>query len=295
MSVPERRDCCAEGPPLDTLTLGAALLSALLHASWNAAVKAHPKPREAMAAQMITAALMCVPGLWWVGLPPLAAWPWVLMSTALNMVAVMALLKAYEHGGFGTVYPMARATAVLGVAAVAPLLLGDRLGLWASLGVALVASALVLLALDTRRMGASDLPPRALAWTLVSGAFTASYVLADAQGVRHCGSALVYGFTVSITNALAMSWVHRGHGPPWKLVHRHARLGVPAGVVSNVSYLLILWVFMHAPVAAGAALRDTSAVFAMLIAVVWLKEAFPARRLAVVLLALAGVPLLRLG
>ena len=77
---------------MDALTLGAALLSALLHATWNAAVKAHPQPREAMAAQMIIAALLCVPGLWWVGLPPPAAWPWVLLSTSLNMVAVLALL-----------------------------------------------------------------------------------------------------------------------------------------------------------------------------------------------------------
>ena len=271
------------------------MLSALLHASWNAAVKAHPQPREAMAAQMITAALLCLPGLWWTGLPPLAAWPWMLLSVSLNMVAVLALLKAYERGGFGTVYPMARATAVLGVAAVAPLLLGERLSLWASVGVGLVAGALMLLALDKRRASTADFQPGALVWTLIAGLFTAGYVLADAQGVRSSGSALAYGFTVSILNALAMSWLNRGVGSPWALVRRHARLGLPAGLVSNVSYLLILWVFMHAPVAAAAALRDTSAVFAMLIAVWWLKEPLPPRRLVVVALALAGVPLLRLG
>jgi drug/metabolite transporter (DMT)-like permease len=113
--------------------------------------------------------------------------------------------------------------------------------------------------------------------------------------VRSSGSALAYGFTVSILNALAMSWLNRGLGSPWQLVRRHARLALPAGVVSNTSYLLILWVFMHAPVAAAAALRDTSAVFAMLIAVWWLKEPLPPRHLAVVALAVAGVPLLRLG
>lgn len=280
---------------MDALTLGAALLSALLHATWNAAVKAHPQPREAMAAQMIIAALLCVPGLWWVGLPPPAAWPWVLLSTSLNMVAVLALLKAYERGGFGTVYPIARATAVLGVAAVAPWLFGERPGLWASVGIGLVAGALMLLALDTRRASTVDFQPGALAWTLVAGLFTAGYVLADAQGVRSSGSALAYGLTVSIVNAVAMSWLNRGVGSPWQLVRRHVRLGLPAGVLSNTSYLLILWVFMHAPVAAAAALRDTSAVFAMLIAVWWLKEPLPPRRLAVVALAVAGVPLLRLG
>jgi len=64
---------------------------------------------------------------------------------------------------------------------------------------------------------------------------------------------------------------------------------------SMASYLLILWVLRHAPVAPAAALRDTSAVFAMLIAVLWLKEPLQPRRIGVLLLALAGVPLLRLG
>ena len=50
-----------------------------------------------------------------------------------------------------------------------------------------------------------------------------------------------------------------------------------------------------APVAPAAALRDTSSVFAILIAVVWLKEPFTRTRILAVLLAAAAVPLLRLG
>jgi EamA domain-containing membrane protein RarD len=42
-------------------------------------------------------------------------------------------------------------------------------------------------------------------------------------------------------------------------------------------------------------LRDTSAVFAILIAIVWLKEPFTKTRVAAVLLAAVAVPLLRLG
>ena len=56
-----------------------------------------------------------------------------------------------------------------------------------------------------------------------------------------------------------------------------------------------LWVWSHAPVAPAAALRDTSSVFAILIAVVWLKEPFTRTRIAAVLLAAAAVPLLRMG
>ena len=48
------------------------------------------------------------------------------------------------------------------------------------------------------------------------------------------------------------------------------RIVIPVAMASVASYLLILWVWGHAPIAPAAALRDTSAVFALLIAVIWL-------------------------
>lgn len=217
---------------MDTWVFAAALASAVLHALWNAAVKAHPVQREAMAAQMSGAALIALPGLAWTGLPPPAAWPWIALSTAMNMGAVVALLRAYERGGFGTVYPTARAAAVLGVVAVAPLVMGERLRPVALAGVMLVAAALVLLGLDTCRAGAGHLPRAALGWTLAAGALIAVYVLADAQGVRASGSPLPYGFVVSVTNALPIGWLYRRTGAPWQLLRRHARLAVPAAGAS---------------------------------------------------------------
>ena len=301
---------------MDTPLLLCALLSAALHAAWNASVKASPAPAEAMAAQMTAAALIACAGLLVTGLPPTAAWPWIACSTAMNTVAVEATLRAYRQGGFGTVYPIARATSVLVVAATSAWIVGERLGSWAALGVGCVATALLLLARDSTRstrqaaaggafqpaQAASQpgsavvaLPPAALAWTLAAGLATAGYVLSDAQAVRTAGSPWAYCFAVSVTNALAMAWRQRALGGPITLLVRHARTGLPAGAVAMVSYALILWVYTRAPIAPAAALRDTSAVFAMLIAVVWLKEPLPARRLAIVALALAGVPLLRLG
>ena len=117
----------------------------------------------------------------------------------------------------------------------------------------------------------------------------------DARGVRLSGSALSYGFTVSIVNALTMSWRVRKFGSPWQVVRRNWRVSAPAAVASMISYLLILWVWTQAPIAPAAALRDTSAVFAILIAVIWLRERITPARLAAVILAAAAVPLLRLA
>lgn len=271
----------------------AALLSALLHAGWNAAVKAAARPSEAMAGQMMIGALLGLPALFWTGLPQAGAWPWLLGSTVTNMVTVTALLRAYALGGFGVVYPVGRAVSVVLVVPMSTWLAGDRLGPAALGGIALIVAALGLLA----RSATVDrtFTPKALAWTLGAGLATAVYVLCDARGVRAAGSPWAYGFTVSITNALAMAWRQRGLGAPWVIMRRNVLVSGPAAVASMVSYILILWVWTHTAIAPASALRDTSAVFALLIAIGWLREPFTRLRVIAVLLATAAVPLLRLA
>jgi drug/metabolite transporter (DMT)-like permease len=273
--------------------VAAALLSAVLHAGWNAAVKASPRPAEAMAAQMLVSAALSLPFLLWTGLPGPAAWKWVAASTLTNTVAVTALLKAYERAGFGLVYPLVRALSVVLVVPMATLLAGDRLGPMALVGVALIVAALGLLAHGAGRD--RGFSPRALLWVGVAGVATAVYVMCDAWGARAAGSPWAYGFVVSITNAAAMCWRSHHLATPLRLLGAHWTVAAPTAVASVASYLLILWVWSLAPIAPSSALRDTSSVFAILIAVVWLREPFTASRILAVLLAAAAVPLLRLA
>lgn len=278
---------------METTHVAAALLSAVLHAGWNAVVKASARPTEAMAAQMLVGAVMVLPALLWTGLPALASWPWIAASTLMNVVTVSALLRAYTLGGFGIVYPVVRAVSVLLVVPLAALLVGDRLGSGAIAGVGLIALSLAMLAYGAG--SGRDFSPQALAWTLATGLSTAAYIACDARGVRLAGSAWAYGFTVTITNAIAMGWRQRRVATPWRLIWSNAALAVPAAIAAVVSYLVILWVWTQAPIAPASALRDTSAVFAILIAAFWLKEPFTPSRLLAVVAAASAVPLLRLG
>jgi hypothetical protein len=105
-------------------------LSAVLHAGWNATVKAHVKPTEVMTAQMVMSALLGLPALLWTGLPNAAALPWIAGSTSINLVIVTALLRAYGLIGFGTAYPVVRALSVMLVTPLATLLSGELLSAW---------------------------------------------------------------------------------------------------------------------------------------------------------------------
>ncbi|MDP1841261.1 MAG: EamA family transporter [Reyranella sp.] len=275
------------------IDVAAALLSALLHAGWNAAVKANRNPAQAMTAQMLLGAILVVPALLWSGLPDRAAWIWILASTLMNVLTISALLRAYELGGFGLVYPVMRAVAVLLVVPMAAMLTGEKFGPAALAGIIVIALSLAVLSLDAARNQAVTL--KALGWTLAAGVGTAAYIMCDAQGVRASGNPWAYGFVVSITNAAAMCWRQRSQGPPWRLLSGQWTAALPIAVASMASYLLILWVWSHAPIAPAAALRDTSSVFAILIAVIWLKEPFTRTRIVAVLMAAAAIPLLRLG
>jgi drug/metabolite transporter (DMT)-like permease len=71
-------------------------------------------------------------------------------------------------------------------------------------------------------------------------------------------------------------------------------VAIGASALSTVSYQLFIWSLQHAPVALVGALRETSMLFALLLALLVLGERFGAWRWAAVALMLAGMALMRL-
>jgi len=275
---------------MDLWQVAAAVLSAALHAGWNAAVKASPRPDHAMAAQLVTTAAIVVPGLLWTGLPASASWPWIAASTALNVAYFTAILRAYDLFGFGTAYPVIRALSVLLVIPLAAWLSGEKLSAIGLIGIGLIVASLLFLAVGNA--GRAAFSRAAVGWTVIAGVTSAAYIMCDAQGVRQAGSPWAYGFTMCITMGIAY-WLRNPIVKPWRVVATYLVAAVPNAVAAVMSYVLILWVWGAAPIAPAAALRDTSSAFAILIAIVWLKEPFTPMRLGAVLLSALAVPVLR--
>jgi uncharacterized membrane protein len=63
--------------------------------------------------------------------------------------------------------------------------------------------------------------------------------------------------------------------------------------MSLASYWIAVWAFTQAPIALVAALRETSVLFALLIAVIFLKERASAGRIVAAALITCGVALMR--
>jgi len=70
--------------------------------------------------------------------------------------------------------------------------------------------------------------------------------------------------------------------------------GIAGGALSAGAYGVVLWAMARAPVAAVAALRETSVIFAALIGAWLLKEGHIARRIAGAATVAAGVVALKI-
>ncbi len=80
-----------------------------------------------------------------------------------------------------------------------------------------------------------------------------------------------------------------------RLMARTWRIGFTLSAASMTSFLLYIWAVTVSPIALAAALRETSVVFATLIAAFILKEHIRPLHWAAAGLALAGVVAIRLG
>ena len=87
--------------------VAAVLGAAFLHAFWNFMVRRADDKALGMASVMIGHVPLAVLALLWMGLPPLASAPYVLMSAVLHVGYSVFLLHAYRFGELSEIYLIA--------------------------------------------------------------------------------------------------------------------------------------------------------------------------------------------
>ncbi|KJS56744.1 DMT family transporter [Streptomyces rubellomurinus] len=273
----------------------AVLTAAVLHAVWNGL--AHRIPDKLVGFTLINLTYTaCALVLVAVNpLPAAGSWPYLLASTAVQTISTVLLLRAYQLGDFGQMYPIARGSAPLLVALLSVTVLDRPLGGGELLGVLVICCGLIGLALAKGVPGRAQLP--ALGAAAGTGVMIAVYTVLDGSGVRHAGS--VGGY---------VAWLFLLQGPVLVLVVRLRRgpglltgarpvlaVGVAGGVLSLTAYGLVVWAQSRGSLAAIAALRETSIVIAALIATVVFRERLGRLRMTAAATVLAGIVVLELA
>ncbi len=259
------------------------LVSGLAHAIVNAILKSG---RDKMASRALIdgfSALIVLPVLPWIELPT-HAWGWLAASGVIHLVYMIGLIRAFEKADMSVVYPIARGVAPMLAAVGAVGLFGEPIN-------ALVVVGIVLVSLGVAMIGLHHTVTRAaLAWALLTGVSIACYTVVDAQGVRAAPSAMSYiVWTFFILGGGVGGLFAFWRGPSFiAAATSQWRAGLSAGALSILTYGLALLALRLGATPRLAALRETSILFGVVIAIVFLKER-PRRT------QIAGVALIALG
>jgi phosphonate utilization associated putative membrane protein len=281
----------------------AVLLGAMLHASWNALVKSSGDKQLDIALVHFLGAVVSLPLLGLLGLPPVEAWPYLAGSLAIHVAYYITLNGAYQHGDLGTTYPIMRGSAPMLVALGSSTVLGESLSPAAWLGVCAVTLGVLMVGLARPAQALHH--RRAIGFALANAMVIAAYTFVDGRGVRltaadghTAASYVVLLFVLDGIPYPALVFSQRS-AEGRRAIAAYARqrwpLATLGGLASLGSYGIALWAMTRAPVAAVSALRETSVLFATALSVWVLKERFGLQRAAGAVVIVGGVVALRLS
>lgn len=270
------------------------LISAIMHATWNAVVRAGSSRFMTLAMVDGTALLICLVALPLVNVPSLQVWGYVLVSVVLNTAYRLFLIKAYETGDFGQVYPVMRGVPPVLVALFSYFLLNEHLSIHAMAGVLLICAGIISLTF-VRKMTARMFKPILMA--VFAGAFIASYTVVDAKGVRASEKVLQYIIYLTVFQSIPIPALafFKQRSSLAQAIRGQWRVGLMGGVFYLTSYGLVLFALSLDAVAKVSALRETSVIIGAIIAALFFHERFGWRRMLSALVIVCGIILIKVS
>ncbi|MDP2698220.1 DMT family transporter [Thalassospira sp.] len=278
---------------MTTTVFLAVIAAALLHAVWNALVKGGVDKHLGMAAVVLGHTPIALVLLPFIPLPAAESWPYMVASIALHFGYQVFLLQSYRLGDLTQVYPIARGSAPLMVAAISTLFLGVTLQSLELLAICIIGTGIMSLSLARRSDGLRNVNAAFLA--LMTGCFICGYSLVDGYGARLAGTSLGYYAWHTLGNTIAFTLYIRLSRPGLlrDLPKKGKRVFIIGGSASFVAYAMVMWAFTQAPIPLVTALRETSIVFALLIGVFFLREKLNLVKVFSAMVTLFGAALLR--
>ena len=271
------------------------LFGAVLHATWNAFIRSAPNKF------VDTVLLLLGMGFWagcllpFVPFPSTACWPYLIATILIHVVYFTLIVLSYRDTELSFAYPIMRGTPPALTAVLAASLLKESLSLIGWIGVLLISSGVVVLSFDSWR--SSSFKRASLLIALSNAVVIVTYTLVDGVGVRLSGNSLSYiGWAFFLPMfPLVAALLIRWRGPTAIYVRNNIKRGMVGGSCILGSYGIALWAMTHAPIALVAALRETSVLFGMVIAMLFLGEKVNCWRLLSIVAISAGAVAIKLS
>ncbi len=290
-----------EGTPAGQhLAMGFALLAAVLHALFGALQKGRFDPWVTRGAIDAHYALIAAPfALFFAPWPEPFMWPIFAGMVTIHLIYKVFQAKAYTLGAYTVVYPVVRGTGPLVTVLVAGVVFAEVYSPLQWAGVLVLSGGILGLAAYNLRflqVGRATLIP-ALGFALATGVMVAAYTTYDAWGIRATADPFTFlawffmldGIILPLFTARRIRALPRAD---WAAL---ARLGFIGAIVAFFSFGAVMLATRLDKVGEAAVLRETSTVFAALIAWAVLGEKVGAARAALMALIAAGAVVMEFG
>lgn len=277
---------------MSPIVIGLLLASALIHAIWNAIVRSGEDRFGSLAIICLVGAIAALPFAIALGPPATPSWPYLILSSLLQIGYCLFLVRAYRDGDLSSVYPIARGSAPLLVTLGAALIAGELPNGIGLIGIVCVSVGIILLTLGHNRPDA-----RSAAAALAAGVFIASYMVVDGLGVRVSESATSYAALQAVVAGLLipLSFIIIRRRAPSLPRGREGTLVIGAGVLGTLGYCIAIWAMNQSPMGGVSAIRETSILFAALIGTFILREKMTLQKALGALTVTVGVVCLSIG
>ena len=277
-----------------------AVLAAFLHALFGALQKGRFDPYTSRTVIDGCYALMALPfALFAVPWPEADVWPLFAIAWVIHVGYKLSQASAYSVGAYTVVYPVVRGTGPVLTVIGAGILFGETFAAVQWLGVSMLAAGILGLAVYNLRNITMDRAklPLALGLAVMTGGFVALYTTWDAFVIRATADPLTFVAWFFLIDGLAFPLVylarHRGRLP--EPVGPLLKLGFSGALVAFFSFGGIMLATRLDKVGEAAVLRETSVVFAALIAWIFWGERVGPRRLSLMALIAFGAVVVEWG
>ncbi|MGU9957209.1 MAG: EamA family transporter [Arenicellales bacterium WSBS_2016_MAG_OTU3] len=271
------------------------LFAALLHATWNAILKAGGDRLLIMATIHAISSLFSGVAIFFVGIPDAASWPYLIASVIIHTAYYTFLVKAYHYGDLSQVYPLARGCAPILVVIGGATFAQEWLSPVTTFGVGLACVGIISLAFEKGVPWKQN--SSAVKFALLTSLMIGSYTLVDGLGVRAAGKPFAYIFWLFFIEGIpfAMYAAIKRRGKVKVFLKQNWLSNTIGSVISMAAYSIVIFAMSLGTMGAVSALRETSVIFAVLIGCFLLKETFGPIRITAVILVTAGVIIMRVS
>ncbi|MCA8890308.1 MAG: EamA family transporter [Hyphomonas sp.] len=285
-------------PSSEFLPIVICLFSAITVATVNVIVK---RGGDILTGRMIVSVVMAltvVPFVPFFPMPPPSTLPLIAVSMVSHWMYQFCLVRAMHRGDLSLVYPVMRGLGPLATAIFGTFLLSEHLAPLQSIGLFCASFSILFFALPTAAtIEGRRLDRTALVWAALTAVGVGLYAVNDTRAARampHPMTFIIILFLIDwVGVTLVFLWQRRGQY--MKTLRPQLRPGIWGGIAGSLSYGAAIFAYTMTDAAMVTALRETSVVFAAVMAAVFLKESFGARRIVAASVLATGLVLMQAG